>query len=354
MATLKKRLTNLGLIVPDCVPPQQMCGAPARVFSWLLLAIFLFCTKASASENLTVLLDWFPNADHAPLFVADQQGFFKEAGLNVKLIGPADPSDPPKLVAAGKADIAITYEPELIEQVDQGLPLIRIATLIDKPLSCMGVLNNSSIHTLQDLKGKRIGYSGGDVTDVILKVMLEKNGMTLQDVQAINVHYDLTQGLLSQKIDAVAGIMRTFEVIQLELTHHPARLFLPEKNGIPTYSELVLVINKKNIGDKRFSKFVSALQKGVDYLQKHPKEEWKTFAKHHPELDDSLNQRAWFATLPYFAHHPAEFNEREWENFAKFMKQYELIKETHPVSDYSTTLSEPRPLGSVANVYSQS
>ncbi|HSW69830.1 MAG TPA: ABC transporter substrate-binding protein [Gammaproteobacteria bacterium] len=301
----------------------------------IIFCSFLLNSNLYAAEKLTVLLDWFPNADHAPLFVAEQQGFFKEAGLDVELIGPADPADPPKLVAAGKADIAITYEPQLLEQIDEGLPLVRIATLIDKPLSCLVVLNNSSIHSLSDLKNKRIGYSTSNVTDVVLKTMLEKNGVHLQDVQTVNVHYDLTQALLSKKIEAVTGMMRTFEVLQLELAGQPARVFLPEKNGVPSYDELVLVINKKNITDKRFPKFVTALQKGVDYLEKHPDSSWKLFVKSHPELNDTLNQRAWFATLPYFSHQPAKFNAQEWETFAKFMKKNGLIKNAHSVADYA-------------------
>jgi len=308
--------------------------------SIIFFTTILICSTTEAAEKLTVLLDWFANPDHAPLFVAEQQGYFKEAGLDVSLIGPADPSDPPKLVAAGKADIAITYEPQFIEQVDQGLPLVRIATLIDKPLDCLGVLNDSSIKKISDLKGKRIGYSnGGGVTSATLKIMLEKNGLTLNDVELINIHYDLTQALLSKKMDAVTGIMRTFEVIQLELANHPARIFLPEKNGVPTYNELILVINKKNLNDKRFQKFVAALQKGVDYLQKHPDESWKLFVKSHPELDDKLNQRAWVATLPYFAKHPAEFNSIEWQAFAKFMQQNNLIKNTQPMSHYAINLN---------------
>ena len=305
----------------------------------IAILICLFCGTTQAAEKITVLLDWFANPDHAPLFVAEQQGFFKEAGLDVSLIGPADPSDPPKLVAAGKADIAITYEPQFIEQVSQGLPLIRIATLIDKPLDCMAVLKNSSIKTIADLKDKRIGYSSGGIASVALNTMLEHNQVNLNDVQVINVHYDLTQALLSKKIDAVTGIMRTFEVMQLELAGHPARVFLPEENGVPTYSELILVINKNKINDKRFVKFVAAMQKGVDYLQKHPEESWKLFVKAHPELNDKLNQQAWVATLPYFAKKPAEFNSQEWQNFEKFMQKNGLIKKSYPITDYAVTLT---------------
>lgn len=294
--------------------------------------------SAYANEKLVVLLDWFANPDHAPLFAAEQQGYFKQAGLDVELIGPADPSDPPKLVAAGKADIAITYEPHFIEQVDQGLPLVRIATLIDKPLSCLVTLKNSHIQTIQDLKHKKIGYSSGGVTSVALKTILEKNGINLNDVEQINVHYNLTQALLTKKVDAVTGMMRTFEVIQMELAGHPANVFLPEQNGVPTYSELIFVANKKNIHDPRFQKFLSALQKGVNYLKAHPEQTWTVFAKSHPELNDQLNHLAWTATLPYFANNPNLYNQTEWLQFATFMQKNGLIKKVRPINEYAINL----------------
>ena len=133
----------------------------------LLISYFLIITysiQAFALEKLTLILDWLPYPSHAPLFVAEEKGFFKKQGLEVTLIGPADPTDPPKLVAVEKADIAITYEPQYIEQVDRGLPLIRIATLVDKPLDCLIVLKESGIKSIADLKGKKIGTSTGGIS----------------------------------------------------------------------------------------------------------------------------------------------------------------------------------------------
>lgn len=300
-----------------------------------ILSLFLLSGSLFAAEKLTVLLDWFANPSHAPLFVAEQQGFFKEENLDVNLIGPSDPSDPPKLVAAGKADIAITYEPQFIEQVEQGLPLIQVGTLINHPLNCLAVLSDSSIKSIRDLKNQRVGYSTGGVTSIALKTMLNSNGINLQDVQHINVHYDLTQALLSKKVDAVTGMMRTFEVIQMELAGHPARIFLPEKNGVPNYSELIFVANKNQSDDPRIQKFLMALQKGVAYLEKHPEETWQAFAKTHPELNDELNHRAWLATLPYFAKNPQEFNAKEWKTFVAFMQKNGLINKSKPVKTYS-------------------
>lgn len=287
--------------------------------------ILLFQTNAFAAEKITVLLDWFLNPDHAPLFVAEEKGYFKAQNLDVTLIGPADSADPPKLVAAGKADIAIDYEPQLMQQMARGLPLARIGSLIDHPLNCLAVLKEAPIYSISDLKNKSIGHSSGEVSSVMLETMLKNHGLTLKDVNSINVRYDLTQALLAKKIDGVTGVMRNFEIIQMELNDHPARVFYPEENGVPTYDELVFVVNKNHLADARYKKFLIAVKQGEAYLQKHPDEMWLAFAKAHPELNDELNKRAWYATLPYFAKDPMYFNQAEWDKFSDFMRVNGLL-----------------------------
>ena len=188
-------------------------------------------------HTLTVILDWFPNPDHAPIFVAKQQGYFKQQGLDVTLIGPADPDDPPKLVAAGKADIAVTYQPQFILQQQAGLPLTQVGTLVATPLNTLVVLKDGPIKSIKDLKGKTIGSSITGADNIMLKAMLASAGMTMEDVTLVNVHYDLTQALLTKKVDAVSGIFRNYELLQLALAGHPGRAFYPEEYGIPPYSE---------------------------------------------------------------------------------------------------------------------
>ncbi len=265
----------------------------------LFLSLLFFAITADA-EKITVLLDWFPNPCHAPLFVAKQQGYFKAENLEVDLIGPADPTDPPKLVAAGKADIAITYEPQYREDVARGLPLEKIGDLINHPLTSLVVLKNGPIKTLKDLKGKRVGYCGSGFNTTLLAIMLKTVGLTLNDIELINVHYDLTQALLSKKIDAVTGMMRTVEPIQMELLGQPARVFYPEEHGVHSYSELIFVVQKNSIKDPRWANFMKAVKKGSDYLKKHPEASWLEFVKTYPEQNNEINHRSWMATLPYF------------------------------------------------------
>lgn len=148
------------------------------VFLLSILSSKSFAITNNNQQPLTIMLDWFVNPTHAQLFVAQQQGFFKQQGLNVKIIPPSNPDDPPKLVAAGNADIAIMSQPEFLLDVQQGLPLIRIATLINKPLRCMAVKANSGINNIKDLKGKSIGYAVSGIDLAMLQTMLSRNGLT--------------------------------------------------------------------------------------------------------------------------------------------------------------------------------
>lgn len=306
----------------------------------LFLTVFTFIHFSFAAnaqtEKLTVVLDWFPNPDHAPLIIAQQQGFFKEQGLEVNLIGPADPNDPPKWVAVGKADIGLTYQPQFMQQVDQGLPLISIGTLIDKPLTSLITLKTHGINLPADLKGKRIGLSDTGLNSLMLKIMLANAGLTEKDVTLVNVRFNLTQALLSRQVDAVTGMMRNFEIPLLELQDKKVVAFFPEEHGIPTYSELVFITNTQNAHDKRFSRFLMAVKKAVRYLDEHPEQTWKDFAKQYPESNNKLNHQAWFATLPYFAEDPASIDSEEWLHFASFLQKNQLIKKVQPISRYTT------------------
>jgi putative hydroxymethylpyrimidine transport system substrate-binding protein len=309
--------------------------------------IFICCysniTFSSTNNNqqlqpLTLILDWFANPTDAQIYVAQQQGFFKQQGLDVNIIPPANPNDPPKLVAAGKADLAITSQPGLLLDVQQGLPLVRIATLINKPLRCMAVRANSDIKSIKDLKGKTVGYAVSGIDPAMLNTMLVTNGLTLQDVKLINVNYDLTQALLTGRVDAVIGIIRNFELIQMKLAGFNARPFYPEQNGVPTFDELILVTNKNELNDPRLPKFMIALKQGQDYLQQHPQQSWLSFAKNHPEINNELNHQAWNATLPDFAQDPGALDPKKYDQFAQFMLKQGLITRVIPVNTYAVSL----------------
>jgi|TARA_R100000005_G_scaffold33903_1_gene15493 putative hydroxymethylpyrimidine transport system substrate-binding protein len=293
---------------------------------------------AAAAEKLTVLLDWFVNPDHATLIIAEEMGYFKDHGLEVEMIAPADPNDPPKLVAAGKADLAITYQPQLHMQVDAGLPLKRIATLVATPLNSLVVLEDGPIKSLADLKGRKIGYSIGGFETALLSKMLEPHGITIDDVTLINVNFSLSPSLLAGQVDAVIGAFRNFELNQMDIEERPGRAFYPEEEGVPAYDELIIVANSDKLEDVRLKPFVDALEQAVQYLVNHPEESWKLFIKHNKGLDDELNRRSFAATLPRFALRPAALDRGRYDRFAAFLMEQGLIRDAKPSKDYAVVI----------------
>ena len=303
-----------------------------------LAAGLLASAPALAQDKLTVLLDWFVNPDHAPLVVAKELGFFKDSGLDVELVAPADPNDPPKLVAAGKADLAVSYQPQLQVQVGEGLPLVRVGTLVSTPLNSLVVLADGPVKSVKDLKGRKVGFSVGGFEDALLGAMLEKNGLSLKDVTLVNVNFSLSPSILSGQVDAVIGAFRNFELNQMAIEKHPGRAFYPEEEGVPAYDELVLVANKAQAADPRLPKFLAAVERATLYILNHPEEAHAAFVKGRPELNDELNRRAWADTLPRFSHSPAALDTARWTRFAAFLKARGLIKEALPVEQYAVTL----------------
>jgi putative hydroxymethylpyrimidine transport system substrate-binding protein len=310
-----------------------------RIVTILLSAgLILAAAPASAADKLTVLLDWFVNPDHGPLFVALERGEFAKRGLEVEFIAPADPNDPPKLVAAGRADIAVSYQPQLHLQVAAGLPLARIGTLVATPLNSVVVLADSPIRSIADLKDRKVGFSVGGFEDALLGAMLAKHGLSLDDVELINVNFSLSPSLMSGQVDAVIGAFRNFELNQMDIAGRPGRAFYLEEEGIPAYDELVLVAKNDRLDDKKLRAFLDALEAGTQYLVNHPDEAWKLFLKGHKELDDELNRRAWRDTLPRFALRPAALDQGRYARFAEFLKAQGMIKTAPPVASYAVEL----------------
>ena len=308
----------------------------------LFLAALLFSlwplTTAVAGEKFVVLLDWFTNPDHAPLYVAQELGYFTDAGLDVELIAPADPNDPPKLVAAGQADIAISYQPQLHVQVAQGLPLVRVGTLVATPLNSLVVMADGPIRSIADLKGKTVGFSVGGFEDALLRVMLARYGLTLDDITLVNVNFSLSPALITGRVDAVIGAFRNFELNQMDIVGKPGRAFYVEEEGVPVYDELIFIAHRDRLDDPRLRAFIDAIEAATLYLINHPDAAWKLFIEGRAELDDDLNRRAWRDTLPRFALRPAAYDARRYERFAVFLKDQGLIPEALPAEAYGVEL----------------
>ncbi len=294
--------------------------------------------RAQALEPLTVLLDWFVNPDHATLVIARERGFFREVGLDVTLIPPQDPSAPPRLVAARQADIAVSYQPQLHLQVNEGLPLLRFGTCVATPLNCLVALADGPIRTIADLRGRTVGFSVGGFEDAVLGAMLRTHGVRLNEVRLVNVNFALTQALIAGRVDAVIGAFRNFELTQIALENRRGIAFYPEEHGVPPYDELVFVTHRDRVRDRRLRRFIDAVERATVVLLNHPQASWEVFRTAFPRLDDELNRRAWVDTLPRFAKRPGALDAARYERFAAFLVEAGLIRTPPPLSTYAVEL----------------
>lgn len=302
-------------------------------FAAALLWGLACAAPAFAADKMTLILDWYVNPDHGPIIVAQQKGFFAEEGLEVAVIAPADPTEPPKLVAAGRADLAVSYQPQLHLQVHEGLPLVRVGTLVATPLNCLMVDAAGPVQRIADLKGRKIGYSVSGVETAMTDAMLRTAGLTPEDVTMINVNWSLTPALLTGQVDAVIGAFRNFELTQMRLAGREGRCFYPEEEGLPAYDELIFVANAETLDRARINRFLAAIERGTQYMVNHPDEAFRIFAATSPDLGDELNTRAWADTLPRFALSPAALDHGRYARFEAFLNAAGLVDGILPVSD---------------------
>ena len=298
----------------------------------LTAALSFAASPLLAADDMTVLLDWFINPDHGPIIVAHEKGYFAEQDLEVEIIAPADPSDPPKLVAAGKAELAISYQPQLHLQIHEGLPLQRVGTLVATPLNCLLALADGPIQSPADLAGKKVGFSVGGVEEAVLGSILRHHGLSLNDVELVNVNWSLSPSLMSGQVDAVIGAYRNFELNQMEIEGVEGKCFFVEEEGLPPYDELIYVANTDTMDKDIIARFLAATEKATQYIVNHPEDSWEIFAGTSSELQDELNAKAWVDTLPRFALRPTAMDEGRYATFEAFLHEAGLIPSRNPVS----------------------
>lgn len=300
----------------------------------LMVALALTLSSLSvsqAADKISLILDWFINPDHGPIIIAEEKGYFAEAGLEVEVIAPADPADPPKIVAAGKADLAVSYQPQLHLQIHEGLPLKRVGTLVATPLNCLLVLSDGPIKSIADLKGKKVGFSVAGVEEAVLTAILKPNGLGMEDIELVNVNWSLSPSLMSKQVDAVIGAFRNFELNQMDINGVGGKCFYVEEEGLPSYDELIYVANTNSMDTDKIARFLAATEKATQYIVNHPQESWEIFAGTSAELNDELNKRAWVDTLPRFALRPAAVDEGRYRRMEVFLKEAGLIPSVNPI-----------------------
>jgi putative hydroxymethylpyrimidine transport system substrate-binding protein len=293
---------------------------------FLFVLIFIVTAAGpAAAEKLTLMLDWFPNVDHLPIYTAAQKGFFKEAGLDVEILSPSETTDGLKLAAAGQVDLAVSYQPQATIAAASGLPLRVVGRLVGHPLTTLLFLKDSGIEKPADLSGRRIGYTVPGVMDVLLAAFAKVNGVG--KYQAVNVGFAIVQSLSAGKVDAVMGPFKTYETVEMAHRGLRAGYFELERFGIPDYDELIFVCGATTLEKRRseVDAFVAAVARGIVAMREDPSQALDLYFKAVPDADRQTETEALALTLPFFAGDQT-LDPARWRRFADFALAHGLIE----------------------------
>jgi putative hydroxymethylpyrimidine transport system substrate-binding protein len=290
-------------------------------------------TSAPGAKRFTVMLDFFPNADHAALYAGIAHGDFRAGGLDLQPQAPADPSEPLKLLAAGRVDMAISYEPELLLARDQGLKLVSVGALVQRPLTSIIALPSRHVAKVADLAGKKVGTAGIAYQRAELQTALQSAGVNPARVREVNVGFNLIPAMLSGRVDATLGGFWNYEGVQLALQHRRPVVIPIDRAGVPTYDELVLVVRQDEAKTRGqdLRAFLQGLTRGEREVRANPQAAAALVVKANPSLPAKLQVESIKRTLP--AAQPADpgkpFGWQEpaaWAAFGSWMFTHKLLQ----------------------------
>jgi putative hydroxymethylpyrimidine transport system substrate-binding protein len=285
------------------------------------------------AQPFSLTLDFYPNPDHAGIYMAQKLGYFKEAGLNLSIATPSDPSDPIKQVAAGRTDLAISYEPEVALAREQGLPVIAVGALVNRPLTSLIWLKSSGVKGVADLKGKTVATAGIPYQAAFLKTILSRAHLSPSDVKEVNVGFGLLPALIGGSAQAMLGGYSNVEGVDLQQRGKDPVVTTVDKLGVPTYDELVLVANQKKLEEEPedVRLFLAALQRGTEAAAQDPKAATAAILAANHGLEPKLTEAEVKATLPLLSAREkgkpyGYMDPAEWEAFAGWMRDNGLVE----------------------------
>ncbi|HXS33697.1 MAG TPA: ABC transporter substrate-binding protein [Solirubrobacterales bacterium] len=291
------------------------------------------------AQPLSLTLDFYPNPDHAGIYMAQKLGYFEEAGLDVDVHTPSDPAAPIKLLAAGQTDLAISYEPEVLLAKERGLDVLAVGALVNRPLTSMIWLKKSGIKGVGGLRGKTIATAGIPYQDAYLKTILGRANLSLADINVVNVGFGLLPAILGGRAEAMLGGFSNVEGVDLRLRGSDPVITPVDQLGVPSYNELVLVAQRKRLEEdsQQIRLFIAALARGTAAAAKNPAAATKALLEANPDLDPKLTKAEVAATLPLLnpplnGHPYGYMDPAAWTRFTGWMRDNGLISALPPTA----------------------
>jgi putative hydroxymethylpyrimidine transport system substrate-binding protein len=286
------------------------------------------------TEPLTVMLDWLPNADHAGLYAAQASGEYERAGLDVKFVEPSDAAAPLKLLQAGRVDLAISYEPDVMLARDQGADVVAVGALVQKPLTSLMSLGDHAITSPKQLAGKTVGTAGIPYQSAYLRTILKKAGVDPGSVKEVNVGFRLIGAMVGKKVDATIGAFWNIEGVELDRAGRKPHVLRMENLGVPAYDELVVAARHKDLdeaGGSKVRRFLQATARGYALVKSDPAKGVDALVQADRGLDRELQTATVKATLPVYF--PADKDDPfgwqdpvQWAAYEQWMRANGLLK----------------------------
>lgn len=285
-------------------------------------------------KKVSIMLDWYPNAVHSGIYNAMEKGYFEDQGIDVDVKMPAETNDPLKLVAAGRTDLALTYQPQVVLSRSENIPVVSIAAIVRHPLNQLMVPEKGKIRTPKDFEGKNIGYPSIPIDEAIINTMIKHDGGEPSKVKMTDIGWDLIPAIATGKVDAISGGFINHEKLLLEKEGHPIRTIDPVKYGVPDYYELVLVSSEQGLKKNKdlYRKFWKALAKGQEDVQQHPQKGLETLFNHENRefpLDQKVEKQSLRILLPLMDSKKKPFGyqeEQSWQEVSKWLYESGMTK----------------------------
>lgn len=286
-----------------------------------------------ALTKVSLVLDWFPYSAHSGLFVSQERGYFRAEGLAVEIRVPSDPATVSQTVATGRDDFGINYQPDLLLGRAEGVPVVSIAALVQHPLNSILTLQSSGLSRPRDLAGKKVGHAGIPFIELVLDTMLKSDGVAggLNEVEFVNVGFDLVPALISKRVDAIVGAFWTTESISAQNQGFPTNIMRIERYGVPDYYELILVTNEEKIAKQSdlVQRFVRAVTRGYQDAMADPQGAVQLMKQVKPEVDLAIDSPGVKLLAPLWKPENGVFGwqeENRWVDLAKWMKDNSLLQ----------------------------
>ncbi|KAA9023832.1 ABC transporter substrate-binding protein [Niallia endozanthoxylica] len=315
-------------------------------------------SKSSGEENkedkelkeVSIMLDWYPNAVHSYLYVAQEKGYFEEEGVKVDIQFPANPTDPLNLAAAGKVTLGLYYQPDvIIARANENVPVKSIASIVRSPLNHVVFAENRSIQSPKDLEGKKVGYPGIPLNEAILETMVTHDGGDINKVNIIDIGFELNSSLVTENVDAVSGAFINHEVPVLKHKGFNTRYFNPTDYGVPAYNEIVLVTSDETLEKEKdaIQAFWKAANKGYQFMKENPDEALTILLDNQDQanfpLEEIIEKESLQVLLPKMEGEGAAFgsqDEQSWDEVAHWLKETGLISTIPEAGDMMVNIEE--------------